>query len=80
MQKKIFDLDERIKKLIEDSEYIFFDIFDTLVTRPFVNPKGLFSYIEYTYNIPDFCKARVNAERAARTKTEEVNILSLIHI
>ena len=74
MQKKIFDLDERIKKLIEDSEYIFFDIFDTPVTRPFVNPKGLFSYIEYTYNIPDFCKARVNAERAARTKTEEVNI------
>lgn len=74
MAKTELEMNADIKELIETSEYIFFDIFDTLITRPFANPKGLFSYMEYTYNLPGFYTARVQAEQQARTRQEEVSL------
>ena len=74
MAKTELEINADIKELIETSEYIFFDIFDTLITRPFANPKGLFSYMEYTYNLPGFYTARVQAEQQARTRQEEVSL------
>lgn len=45
---------------------ISFDIFDTLVYRPFVKPTDLFKYIEITYKAKGFFRARKRAEIKAR--------------
>ena len=40
------DNTKTLDDLISNSEYVFFDIFDTLITRPFLSPKDLFFFIE----------------------------------
>lgn len=45
---------------------ISFDIFDTLLYRPFVKPQDVFKYIEVSYNAKGFSRARKNAERRAK--------------
>ncbi|MBR6205047.1 MAG: hypothetical protein IKQ60_08435 [Candidatus Methanomethylophilaceae archaeon] len=48
-------------------EYVTFDIFDTLVLRPFLRPTDLFKHMEATGMAPEgFAKARVKAEAEAR--------------
>ena len=74
MQSNHSELNSNIKELINSSEYIFFDIFDTLVTRPFTSPKGIFSFIEYTYKQTGFYSARIDAERLAREINEETTL------
>lgn len=74
MSKENFSRRINLENLILGSEFVFFDIFDTLITRPFANPKGLFSYIEYQYKTPGFFKARIKAESLARTEREEVTL------
>ncbi len=71
-----FDLRfNNIKKEIQKSQYsyISFDIFDTLIVRPFFKPSDLFSLLNHIYNelIPektfvDFATLRISAERMAR--------------
>lgn len=56
------------KALIEISDYVSFDIFDTLLLRPYLEPTDLFEQLEITYNIPNFKKLRIEAERKARKK------------
>lgn len=55
-----------IKQLIYDSEIISFDIFDTLLLRPYSRPVDLFKHIEYIYKAENFCEERILAERNAR--------------
>lgn len=43
---------------INNYEYISFDIFDTLLLRPFVIPGDLFEYIEDKYGASGFARAR----------------------
>ena len=57
-----------IKKDIDKAEVISFDIFDTLLLRPYVRPSDLFKHMEKTENKPGFYKARRQAEKAARSK------------
>lgn len=47
-------------------EVISFDIFDTLVFRPFDNPKTLFIIVGEKLNILNFYSIRINAEKKAR--------------
>lgn len=47
-------------------EYISFDIFDTLLFRPFSNPKSLFILVGKKLGILDFYTIRINAEKRAR--------------
>lgn len=47
-------------------EYISFDIFDTLVFRPFGDPKSLFILVGKKLGIMDFYNIRINAEKKAR--------------
>ena len=61
--KKI-NIYEEIKK----HEIISFDIFDTLLIRPYVKPTDLFLHIEKLYKIKGFCKSRIMAEKLARGK------------
>ena len=61
--KKI-NIYEEIKK----HEIISFDIFDTLLIRPYAKPTDLFLHIEKLYNIEGFHKNRIMAEKSARGK------------
>ena len=60
---KIF---EETKKLIDEADVISFDLFDTLVIRPYWQPKDLFLHLEYLYKSEGFCNARTKAEKLSR--------------
>ena len=55
-----------IKNEIEKHEVISFDIFDTLLLRPFLEPTDLFEYMGVMNHTPKFLKDRIMAERATR--------------
>lgn len=61
---------------IEKYDVISFDIFDTLLVRPYAKPTDLFLHLEYLYNAEGFHKKRIEAEKIARKNNnyEEVGI------
>ena len=65
-------------------DVISFDIFDTLIFRPFVHPTDLFSLIENNEQIDNFAQLRIKAEQEARKKTTkknyEINIFDIYNI
>ena len=58
---------QRARRAIDQAQYISFDIFDTLLVRPYVSPKDLFLHLEEHYACAGFRQERVAAERRART-------------
>lgn len=63
------DLKEKI--ILADDEYVSFDIFDTLVNRPFYCPEDLFSFIDKEFEHLNNCnlsfkKIRIDAETIER--------------
>ena len=52
----------------EGCSVIAFDVFDTLIVRPFVRPDDLFDFIERTTGKEGFGKARREAEKQARRR------------
>jgi len=71
---------ETIKKKIWDTqhEYISFDIFDTLVTRPFYKPTDLFYLLDKLYEEKhrtntSFHQIRIDGEIAARSMVHKLN-------
>lgn len=70
-----FEWQEDIKKgiLSPRTKYVSFDVFDTLVQRPFVEPTDLFSILSDAFNqdtssYVDFAELRIAAERSCREK------------
>jgi len=62
-------------KAAEGCSAVAFDVFDTLIVRPFVRPDDLFDFMERTEGKEGFAKARVSAERQARRQIrQEINI------
>ena len=57
---------ENIIKRISKKEYVSFDIFDTLIKRDVKKPTDVFLVIEHNYEIYDFYKRRIEAEKIAR--------------
>lgn len=55
-------LDSRLKNAIRKTKIISFDIFDTLLIRPYINPNDVFEELEEAYSIPGFAAARNIAE------------------
>ena len=53
---------------IGDRRYVSFDIYDTLVIRPYVRPTDLFRHVESLYNKEGFAESRISAEKNARRK------------
>lgn len=49
---------ERIKECIDKYSIISFDVFDTLLLRPFIVPSDIFEYIEEKYGVKEFAKRR----------------------
>jgi len=70
--KKIEILANDLKKEINKHTIISFDIFDTLLVRPYYKPKDLFFHLEKLHNIPGFQKERIQAERKARKNNRKM--------
>ena len=73
--------EKEIKKfdiLLNKTEYISFDIFDTLIIRPYLQPVDLFVHIEKLNNIKGFKRELILAEKRARyihrQHKEDINI------
>lgn len=66
----VFKRDDALKLLEELNEYdvVSFDVFDTLILRPFNQPKDLFRLLSLKYNMVNFYNMRVKAEEDARKK------------
>ncbi len=62
---------KKLKKLIQSVDIVSFDIFDTLLFRPYVRPIDLFLHIEKHSNAPFFMTCRVAAEWNVRQKHPE---------
>ncbi len=52
--------------LIDTVDIVSFDLFDTLVLRPFIKPQDVFLYLEHSSNIKNFAQNRISAEKKAR--------------
>jgi HAD superfamily hydrolase (TIGR01549 family) len=57
------------QKLIDKHQIISFDIFDTLLIRPYIKPSDIFFHLEKIYSLPGFAKHRMDTESSAREKT-----------
>lgn len=57
---------KKAKSLIDRASVVSFDIFDTLLLRPYLRPTDLFLHLEKIYKVPQFCEKRIEAEQAAR--------------
>ena len=55
----------------EGCSVIAFDVFDTLIVRPFVRPDDLFDFIERVTGKEGFGKARREAEKQARRQIRQ---------
>ena len=57
---------EKMKNHVDKAKIISFDIFDTLLLRPYIRPTDVFTHIELMENADGFAKARTAAESEAR--------------
>ena len=57
-----------IEKAVGDTPFVSFDIFDTLIIRPYVLPTDLFRHMEILYGKEGFADSRIAAERQARRR------------
>lgn len=71
MKKEKLLLD-RIKKDIKKAKVVSFDIFDTLLVRPYVKPTDLFLHMEKAFERPGFAEERRDAERRTRIRHKEL--------
>ncbi|MCR4633421.1 MAG: hypothetical protein K5648_04785 [Erysipelotrichaceae bacterium] len=66
---------ERYFEKIAQKKTVSFDVFDTLVIRPFVNAEEIFDHLEKVFGLNGFSKARKKAEaEARRTLNKEVGL------
>lgn len=70
----------KIKSQINDHKVISFDIFDTLLLRPYVKPTDLFFHLEKSEKAHGFAKARIEAEQKARQVHADVEDITLNEI
>lgn len=59
---------QKYQKAIDAHKVISFDIFDTLIVRPYLFPKDLFLHLEDIEHLPGFANARVQAEMDTRAE------------
>lgn len=71
-----FQNTQKLKKQINKHQIISFDIFDTLLVRPYIEPINLFDHIEQVFQIRGFSKERQRAEVRARenSSNEEISL------
>ena len=57
---------EKFNNLVENVDFVSFDIFDTLLIRPYIKAEDLFEHIEELCKAKGFKKERILAEKRAR--------------
>lgn len=62
------DRREHLLREIQSARVVSFDIFDTLVVRPYMHPIDVFTHLEQMYQCVGFAKARIEAEALVREK------------
>ena len=75
MENNKIEQREDINKLVEKLEkfdIISFDIFDTLILRPFKKPTDLFRILGIKHNMVNFSDIRRKAEKSAREKAKKI--------
>ena len=77
-----FSPTEKITYATIDTEIVSFDLFDTLVLRPFLHPSGARKYLAHLvasqFGLTDFAGLRAQAEVAARARTSsDVNCAAI---
>lgn len=72
VKERHLTVEEYIRKASE-YDVISFDIFDTLILRPFSNPTDLFYFIGNDLNFMDFTSLRIQAEYEARIQCYKKN-------
>lgn len=69
---------------LSNADIVSFDIFDTLLFRPFSDPKTLFYLLGWKHGIANFRVLREKAEREARTRSGkaegEINITDIYNV
>lgn len=65
---------KKLEELLKKYEIISFDIFDTLLNRPYINPYDILKHIEKYTESPGFAKNRYSAEGIARKKSKKEDI------
>ena len=65
---------KKLEQQIAKHHIISFDIFDTLLIRPYVNPTDLFYHIENLFEIDGFAEARIATEHFVRTVTSKKDV------
>ena len=67
---------EYIKRIIDDYEYISFDIFDTLISRNFPKPSNIFNILGRDNKNAEssFSEQRIMAEKEARIMSEKEEV------
>ncbi|MBQ7286707.1 MAG: HAD-IA family hydrolase [Candidatus Gastranaerophilales bacterium] len=63
---------ERIKSKIKKAKVVSFDIFDTLLVRPYIRPIDLFEHMERALDCKGFALERRDAERRTRIRHREL--------
>lgn len=76
---KIMNLEE-VFQVIEQFDVISFDIFDTLLVRPYKRPTYLFFELEKRKKMEGFGRARIAAEQRARERHPDIEDITLDHI
>lgn len=71
MEYQRIDVEELAQQLCE-YDVISFDVFGTLIFRPFTSPRVLFSIMEERLNIYKFSKIRVDSEDEVRNHNQEI--------
>lgn len=61
----LFNKEELFAK-IDNANVVSFDIFDTLLLRPFLKPTHVFAYLENKYKAPNFAMDRAITEKKVR--------------
>lgn len=69
-----------IKTHINNYDVISFDIFDTLLLRPYVRPEDLFYHLEKLNNEEDFAPKRIFADGIARSRNPQNEEITLEQI
>ena len=64
---------EKLVEELSNFDIISFDVFDTLIFRPFANPTDLFYLLGEKFNVFNFSELRRMAEGNARIKTHKPN-------
>ena len=77
MGSKLSFFSSCLKKRIDNSKIVSFDIFDTLLVRPYVRPTDLFVHMERALECPGFADERTAAERRARINHPELQDITL---